>query len=60
MALGPILGIYGSRYGYDDIVHLAAGTILTFSAIGAGQVISHQIWPKRPWAHPEEPATEGH
>lgn len=60
MALGPILGIYGSRYGYDDIVHLAAGTILTLSAIGAGQVISHQIWPKRPWAQQEEPETEGH
>jgi hypothetical protein len=38
--LGPILGIYGSKCGYDDIVHLVAGTILTLSAIGAGRVIS--------------------
>ena len=60
MALGPISGIYLSRHGYDNIFFLVFGTMNCLIAIVLGQLISHQIWPKRPWAQPEEPETDGH
>ena len=60
MALGPIGGIYLSRHGYDNIFFLIFGIGMCLLAIILGQLISHQLWPKRPWAQPEEPEAEGH
>lgn len=58
IALGPISGIYLSRHGYDNIFFLVFGTMNCLIAIVLGQLISHQIWPKRPWAQQEESETE--
>ena len=60
MALGPISGIYLSRHGYYNVCVFIIGILFCPLAIVMGQLISHQIWPKRPWAQPEEPETDGH
>ena len=60
IALGPISGIYLSRHGYDNIFFLVFGTMSCLIAIVLGQLISHQIWPKRPWAQQEESEIKGH
>jgi len=59
IALGPISGIYLSRHGYRNVGLLVFGIGMCLLAIILGQLISHQIWPKRPWAQQDESETEG-
>ena len=60
MALGPISGIYLSRHGYDNVFFLVFGISMCLLSIILGQLISHQLWPKRPWAQQGESETEGY
>jgi len=60
IALGPISGIYLSRHGYYNVGVLIFGIFSCLISIVLGQLISHQIWPKRPWAQQEESETEGY
>jgi hypothetical protein len=60
IALGPISGIYLSRHGYRNVGLLVFGIGICLLAIILGQLISHQIWPKRPWAQQEESEIKGH
>ncbi len=60
MALGPISGIYLSRHGYRNVGLFIIGILFCPLAIVMGQLISHQIWPKRPWAQQEESEVKGH
>jgi hypothetical protein len=60
MGLGPLAGMYLSRYGYGDIAIMLVGTLLCPSAIAMAQIFSHQLWNKRPWAQQEGSLREGH
>jgi hypothetical protein len=60
MGLGPLAGMYLSRYGYGDIAMMLVGTLLCPSAIAMAQILSHQLWNKRPWVQQEGSEGEVH
>jgi hypothetical protein len=56
---GATLGMYGSRYGQENLVFLAIGALLTFGVLAWSQAVAHDMWPKRPWAKKHDnPALE--
>lgn len=59
MALGPLAGMYLSRYGYGDVALMIFGIGMCLVAILFAQIYSHQLWNKRPWAQQEKSAGEG-
>jgi hypothetical protein len=60
IALGPLTGMYLSRYGYGDVALLIFGIGMCLVAIIFGQIFSHQLWNKRPWVQQEGSLGEGH
>jgi hypothetical protein len=59
MALGPLTGMYLSRYGYGDVALLIFGIGMCLVAIVFGQIYSHQLWKRRPWSQQEATEREG-
>jgi hypothetical protein len=60
MALGPLTGMYLSRYGYSNVALLIIGIGMCLIGILFGQIASHQLWDERPWAQQEKAEREGH
>jgi len=52
--LGAVLGMYGSRYGQGKLVSLVGACLFTIVPLAIAQAVSHQFWPKRPWARSEK------
>jgi hypothetical protein len=48
--VGAVLGMYGSRYSQGKLMSIVIAGIATTSVLAMVQAVSHQIWPKRPWA----------